>query len=370
MVENTPGAIAAPGVVFLVGIPGLEDALEAEALRAGFDGVTRVPGGVEIAGGLAEAARANMVLRTAVRVLWRVASFRAMHLAQLDKRSRKLPWADWLRPEVPVRVEAVCRASRIYHDKAARQRVAGALEAAGFPVSPEAGIAVKVRIEDDLCIVSLDTSGEPLHRRGHKQFVGKAPLRETMAAAFLWQMGFDGTQTVADPMCGSGTIPLEAAEIAAGLVPGRDRSFAFEAMVGGDRPRIEPLGALEGGRFFGFDRDQGAVQGALKNAERAGVATLCSFACQPLSALEPPGGAPGIVLTNPPYGARIGNRKTLFALYGSLGRVLGDRFGGWRVGIVTSDDGLAKAVGLPLTPSGHFDHSGTKVRLWQGEVPR
>jgi putative N6-adenine-specific DNA methylase len=95
---------------------------------------------------------------------------------------------------------------------------------------------VKVRIEDDLCTVSLDTSGEPLHRRGHKQFVGKAPLRETMAAAFLWQMGFDGTQTVVDPMCGSGTIPLEAAEIAAGLVPGRDRSFAFEAMVGGVRP--------------------------------------------------------------------------------------------------------------------------------------
>jgi putative N6-adenine-specific DNA methylase len=160
-------------------------------------------------------------------------------------------------------------------------------------VSPEAGIAVKVRIEDDLCTVSLDTSGEPLHRRGHKQFVGKAPLRETMAAAFLWQMGFDGTQTVVDPMCGSGTIPLEAAEIAAGLVPGRDRSFAFEAMVGGVRPGIEPRGALEGGRFFGFDRDQGAVRGALKNAERAGVAALCSFACQPLSALEPPEGRAG-----------------------------------------------------------------------------
>jgi putative N6-adenine-specific DNA methylase len=231
-------------------------------------------------------------------------------------------------------------------------------------------IAVKVRIEDDLCTVSLDTSGAPLHRRAHKQFVGKAPLRETMAAAFLWRMGFDGTQSVVDPMCGSGTIPLEAAEIALGLVAGRDRSFAFETMVGGARPAIEAPGGDAGGRFFGFDRDQGAVQGALKNAERAGVAGPCRFACQKLSDLEAPEGPPGIVLTNPPYGARIGNRKTLFGLYGSLGRVLSERFAGWRVGIVTSDDGLARAVGLPLAPSGHVDHSGTKVRLWQGEVPR
>jgi putative N6-adenine-specific DNA methylase len=95
---------------------------------------------------------------------------------------------------------------------------------------------------------------------------------------------------------------------------------------------------------------------------------MCRFACQPLSALQPPEGPPGIVLTNPPYGARIGNRKTLFGLYGSLGRCWASG-SGWRVGIVTSDDGLAKAVGLPLTPSGHVDHSGTKVRLWQGEVP-
>jgi putative N6-adenine-specific DNA methylase len=152
-------------------------------------------------------------------------------------------------------------------------------------------------------------------------------------------------------------------------VPGRDRSFAFEAMVGGLRPSVAGGEPLAGGRFFGFDRDQGAIRGAVGNAERAGVADVCTFACQPLSALEPPEGPPGIVLTNPPYGARIGNRKALFGLYGSLGRVLSERFGGWRVGIVTSDDGLAKALGLPLEPSGHVDHSGTKVRLWQGMVP-
>lgn len=322
-----------------------------------------------IAGGLPEAARANLVLRRAVRVLWRVEAFRALHLAQLDKRSRKLPWGDWLHPGDPVRVEAVCRASRIYHDKAARQRVEGALVAASIPVEAGAEIAVKVRIEDDLCTVSLDTTGEALHRRGTKRFVGKAPLRETLAAGFLWRMGFDGSQTLVDPMCGSGTIPLEAAGMAAGLVPGARRSFAFEAMVGGVRPEVAEAGVAEGPvRFFGYDRDQGAVRGAAENAERADVAALCHFACQPISALEPPEGVPGIVLTNPPYGARIGNRKALFGLYGSLGAVLAERFAGWRVGIVTSDGGLARATGLALEGSEPVDHSGTKVRLWQGIV--
>jgi putative N6-adenine-specific DNA methylase len=368
MADEAPGPVTAPGVVFLVGLPGLEDALEAEALAVGFAGVRRVQGGVEIDGGLAEAARANMVLRTAVRVLWRVASFRAMHLAQLDKRARKVSWLDWLSPDVPVKVEAVCRASKIYHDKAAAQRIGKAISDDGIRIAPEADIVVKARIEDDLCTISLDTTGEALHRREHKQYVGKAPLRETMAAGFLWRMGFDGSQALVDPMCGSGTIPLEAAEIAAGLVPGRGRSFAFEAMIGGQRPDIATPVRAPNVRFFGYDRDAGAIRGAGENAVRAGVSDWCHFACQPLSEFAPPEGPPGIVLVNPPYGARIGSRKPLFALYATLGQVLAERFAGWRVGVVTTDDGLAKAVGLQLSPSEPVAHGGLKVRLWQGTI--
>ncbi|MBF9061236.1 class I SAM-dependent RNA methyltransferase [Rhodobacterales bacterium HKCCSP123] len=399
MADDAPGPVTEPGVLFLVAVPGLEAALAAEAARHGFAGVRVVPGGVEIAGGLEEAARANIGLRCAVRVLWRVAAFRAMHLAQLDKRARRVAWRDWLRDDVPVRVEAVCRKSKIYHHKAAAQRIAGAIAAAGVPVSAEAEVVVKVRIEDDLCVVSLDTTGEPLHRRGHKAFVGKAPLRESMAAAFLWEMGFDGTQAVVDPMCGSGTIPLEAAEIALGLVPGRSRGFAFEKLAGsagsaGLKPGLRSWGDgapgssdggaggedgslrrgyLENGelgtRFFGFDRDDGAIRGAQGNAERAGVAAVCRFARAAVSDLQPPEGcAPGIVLTNPPYGGRIGERKLLFGLYGALGGVLRERFAGWSVGIVTSDGGLAKATGLALEPFGPVDHSGTKVQLWRGRI--
>ncbi|MDG3041220.1 THUMP domain-containing class I SAM-dependent RNA methyltransferase [Roseicyclus marinus] len=376
MADDAPGPVTAPGGLFLVAVPGLEAPLAAEATAKGFSGVTVLPGGVEVAGGLPEAIRANLVLRCAVRVLWRVAAFRALHLAQLDKRARKLPWADWLSPDQPVRVEAVCRASRIYHHKAAAQRIAGAIAAAGIPVSGDAAITLKARIEDDLCTISLDTTGEPLHRRGHKSFVGKAPLRETMAAGFLWQMGFDGTQAVVDPMCGSGTIPMEAAEIALDLVPGRSRDFAFAHLVGGGSegpcPSRSPpyLEEDEGGaRFFGFDRDDGAIRGARGNAERAGLSEICLFTRQTVSDLVPPEGVePGIVLTNPPYGARIGERKLLFAVYGALGATLKARFSGWQVGIITSDKGLAQATGLGLEALGPVDHSGTKVWLWRGRI--
>ncbi|UWQ95682.1 class I SAM-dependent RNA methyltransferase [Rhodobacteraceae bacterium M385] len=368
--------------IFLVAVPGLEAPLAVEAEALGFEGVKPVPGGVICGGGLEAAARANVQLRCAVRVLLRVAEFRAMHLAQLDKRSKKVPWTDWLQPGVSVRVEAVCRRSKIYVNKAAVQRVSGGLEAAGIPVAKDGAISVKVRIDDDLCTISLDTTGEALHRRGHKEFVGKAPMRETMAAAFLAEMGFDGTQAVVDPMCGSGTFVLEAAELALGLMPGRSRGFAFEQMVGGsalggDRSlrrgylKNEELGG--GGTlapaFFGFDRNDGAIRGAVANAGRSGVADVVRFERGAISDLEPPEGvAPGIVIVNPPYGGRIGERKLLFGLYGALGAVLAEKFVGWRVGIVTSDGGLAKATGLALEGGGPVDHSGTKVQLWQAAL--
>ncbi|QXT39913.1 THUMP domain-containing class I SAM-dependent RNA methyltransferase [Gymnodinialimonas ceratoperidinii] len=368
--------------IFLVAVPGLEGPLAAEAAALGFAGVKQVPGGVVCSGDLAEAARANVVLRCAVRVLLRVAEFRVMHLAQLDKRAKKVAWTEVLQAGVPVRVEAVCRRSKIYVNKAAVQRIAGGLEAAGIPVAKEAAITVKARIDDDLCTISVDTTGEALHRRGHKEFVGKAPMRETMAAGFLAEKGFDGSQAVVDPMCGSGTFVIEAAEMALGLMPGRSRGFAFEQMAGGSAlggDRSLRRGYLKNGEagedaplrpmFFGFDRNDGAIRGAVKNAERAGVAELVRFERQAISDLTPPDGvAPGIVIVNPPYGGRIGERKLLFGLYGAMGATLAEAFRGWQIGIITSDGGLAKATGLELTAFGPVDHSGTKISMWQAQL--
>ncbi len=361
--------------IFLSVAPGLETALRDEVAEASFASPRVVPGsGVAITGGWPEVWRANLVLRGAARVLVRVGAFRAMHLAQLDKRARKFDWAAVLRPDVPVRVEATCRKSRIYHDRAAAQRVERAIaETLGAPISPKAELRVMVRIEDDLCTISLDTSGEPLHRRGHKAAVGKAPMRETLAALFLRQCGFTGTEPVIDPMCGSGTFPIEAAEIAAHLPPGRDREFAFMQFAAFDAGAYADLrgAALATATtpdivFHGYDRDAGAVQNARANAERAGVGALTAFEQQPIAELKRPDGPPGLVIVNPPYGARIGNKKLLYALHATLGQVLRERFSGWRVGIITSEGGLARATDLPFLPPGPpVAHGGLKVRLYQ-----
>ncbi|WP_116132851.1 class I SAM-dependent RNA methyltransferase [Tropicimonas sp. IMCC34043] len=364
--------------IFLVCPPGLEPLLAAEARENGFAPAEPLKGGVLIRGSWAEVWRANLQLRCATRVLARIASFRAMHLAQLDKRARRVPWAELLRKDVPVRVEVACRKSRIYHAGAAAQRIERAIaEELGAPIVSEAtegAVQVKARIEDDLCEISVDTSGESLHKRGHKPAVGKAPLRETMAALFLRQCGFAGREPVVDPMCGSGTFVIEAAEIAAGFAPGRSRSFAFEDLAGFDATGWAALrGAAQrtipDQRFYGYDRDQGAISMSSQNAVSSGVAGVTEFACQPISDLVPPPGPAGLVMVNPPYGARIGNRNLLFGLYGTLGSVLKQRFSGWRVGLVTSDAGLARTTELPFLPNGPtIDHGGLRIRLYRTDT--
>ncbi|MCV2868994.1 class I SAM-dependent RNA methyltransferase [Defluviimonas sp. WL0002] len=365
----------APYEIFLAALPGFEPLLASEAREAGFSGIEESPGGVTCRGGWSEVWRANLTLRGASRVLVRIGGFRAFHLAQLDKRARRFPWANFLRPDLPVKVEATCRRSKIYHAGAATQRIVRAIfESVGAREAEdgEAAIRIMARIEDDLVTFSLDTSGEPLHRRGHKVAVNKAPLRETMAAMFLRDCGYMGAEPVLDPMCGSGTFVIEAAEIAAGLMPGRSRAFAFEGFEGFDAGAWATMKAATGPkrpavRFHGSDRDAGAVRMSKDNAERAGVAEFCTFACHPVSDLVRPDGPPGLVMVNPPYGARIGgNRNLLFGLYAALGSVLKERFAGWRVGLVTSDAGLAKATGLPfVAPGPEIPHGGIKVRLWK-----
>ncbi len=360
--------------IFMAAPPGLEQVLVAEAAERGFVDPQPVPGGVTVQGGWPDVWRANLEMRGAGRILARIGSFRAMHLAQLDKRARKFAWDQVLRPDVPVRVEVTCRKSRIYHAGAATQRIERALvEEFGATLSAEASLVIKTRIEDDLCSFSVDTSGAPLHIRGHKEWVGKAPMRENLAALFLRDCGFDGSQTVVDPMCGSGTFVIEAAEIAAGMQAGRSRRFAFEDLASFNaeawaamRRDVAVTGPV---RFYGYDRDDGAIRGAAANAERAGVSAAVAFQRQAVMDLMPPEGPPGLIMVNPPYGARIGQRKLLFSLYGALGKTLKERFSGWRVGLITSDGGLAKAAGLDWEPPGaSVSFGGLKVTLWQTRI--
>ncbi len=364
--------------IFAVATPGLDAVLLAEIEAAGFAGARPIAGGVGFSGTWPDIWRANLELRGATRVLVRIASFRAMHLAQLDKRARKIDWSAVLRPDVAFRVEASCRKSRIYHAGAAAQRVSRAItETLGAPMAEDAGLRIMVRIEDDLVTISIDTSGASLHKRGFKQAVAKAPLRETMAALFLRQAGFDGIGPVLDPMCGSGTLVIEAAEIARGLQPGRAREFAFESLPSFDadafarlRQTTAAISPETGVRFFGFDRDPGAIRMAEENASRAGVADICQFACIDIADLQAPDSeGPGLVILNPPYGARIGNKAPLASLYRTLGSTLKAQFSGWRVAIIATDQNLVRATGLGLEPAGPpVLHGGLRVNLWKAEI--
>ena len=362
-----------PFEIFLVCPPGLEPVLAEEARAHGFQSVRAEAGGVAIAGGWEDVQRANLVLRGASRVLARMARFGAAHLAQLDKRARKIDWASVLRRDVPVKVEASCKGSRIYHAGAAAERVANAIQdRIGAPVTAEAQVRLLVRIQKNLCTISVDTSGEPLHKRGFKEAVAKAPMRETLASLFLRACGYHGTEPVLDPMCGSGTFVIEAAEMAAGLHPGRVRAFAFEQLAvfdpsaWGEQKAQRPTPHETGLKFHGSDRDAGAARMAGQNAARAGVAELCRFTAAAVKDLQRPDGPPGLVIVNPPYGDRVGNRGALVGVHRTLGQVLRERFAGWRVGLITSETALAKATGLPFDPPGPFvDHGGLKIRLHQ-----
>jgi len=360
--------------IFLSAAPGLEAALCAEALARSFKAPRAVPGGVTIKGRWPDVWRANLELRGAGHVLARIAAFPVSHLSQLDKRARKVAWDKVLRADVPFRVEASCKASKIYHSGAAVERIERAISKEfGAASSPDAVVCLKARIERNVCTIAVDTSGESLHKRGFKEAVAKAPMRETMAALFLRQCGYDGTEPVLDPMCGSGTFVIEAAEIAAGLKPGRTRHFAFEHLVTFDpkawtQMREDNDTVSTALRFYGSDRDAGAIRMSRANAERAGVGNQIDFSQCLVEDLTAPVGPPGLVIVNPPYGDRVGDRRQLQMLYRSLGGTLLSRFSGWRVGLVTSEVALAKTTGLPFAqPSPPVLHGGLRIMLFQTE---
>ena len=362
-----------PFEIFMVATPGLEKPLLAESLANGFADATITSGGITITGTWKDVWRANLCMRGATRVLARLGSFMAFHLAQLDKRARKYPWGDILRADVPVRVEvSTSRKSKIYHAGAATQRIETALkESHGMTISADAPVTIKVRIDDNRVTISVDTSGASLHKRGHKEAVGKAPMRETLAALMLRECGYEGREPVLDPMCGSGTFLIEAAEIAMGLFPGRTRDFAFQQLATYDAEAWDALRTASDLRtpaqhFHGSDRDAGAIRMASANAKAAGVGDLITFQNLAATGLKRPDDPPGLVICNPPYGGRIGNQKMLYGVYAALGQTLKQEFAGWRVGLVTSEAGLAKATGLPFKPKGApIPHGGLKIWLFQ-----
>jgi len=365
---------AAPELrLFAVATPGLEPVVAAQ-LQAlpGARQLVPVPGGVEFTGDLATLYRANLWLRSASRVLLRLAELRALHFASLRRQIAQLPWERFAPSPVRVTVAATAHHCRLYHSSAVAERIALGIADRGIQVlpadSPRAApeLHLVARGADDLFTISLDTSGELLHRRGYRSEDAGAPLRETLAAALLQLSEWDGSAPLFDPTCGSGTLVIEAALLAARRAPGRHRSFAFQSW-----PTFAPalwsalLAAadaaerpLRPGLLYAADLDPQAIATARRNAARAGVEPLITWSVADLSHSRLPAGPPGLVLSNPPYGVRL---RTPQRLYHDLGR-LARSAPGWRLGVLTTDARLARAAG-PFTRSHPLFSGGLRVAL-------
>lgn len=323
-------------------------------------------------------ARANLWLRTASRVLVRVGAFHARALGELERRASLLPWDQYLTRGRPVHLRVTSRKSRLYHQGAIAERIGnGIREVTGE--SPGSALAnedasgdeqvVVVRVLRDECLVSLDSSGELLHRRGYRLATAKAPLRETLAAALLMASEWDCVQPLIDPFCGSGTIPIEAALLARKIPPGLNRQFGFQQWRGYDKMKWEALvgSAQRGilpdspGPIIGTDRDAGAVSAAMANAERAGVVANVRFEKASVSALKPPR-QPGWIVTNPPYGTRVGERQRLRNLYAQLGNILRRDFPDWHLTLLAAAGGLERQIGIPLRTILETNNGGIGVR--------
>lgn len=371
-----------------IAAPGLEAIVAGELRSLGFADAAPSSGGAAFACDAAGLARAQIGLRVASRVIVRIAGFRATAFHELERAARKVEWSRFVCPSSAVRVRVTCRKSRLYHSDAVAQRVREAILRAVPGISLEDGQDGKehedkpndatqlflVRLDRDQCAISADASGALLHRRGYRVAVARAPLRETLAAAMLLGVPWDPHTPLVDPMCGSGTIAIEAALLARRIAPGLERAFAAERwpeMPTGvfakareeARARVLPSAPSP---IHASDRDAGAIAAARANAVRAGVTDDIAFAEHAISDLESPPG-PGLLITNPPYGVRIGETGPLRDLFARLGQVARSRFSGWQVALLSADRTLESQTGLRFTERFRTSNGGIPVRLVTAE---
>ena len=367
--------------VFAVAAPGLAPLIAEEVREIGVTGETTEAAGVAFRTDAAGLYRANLQLRIASRVLVRAASFRAAHFSELEKGSLVVPWSRWIAAGSRVLVRVTARKSRLYHSDAVAQRVLEAItrtvtDVTAGDATEEDGEGnaqlVVVRIERDQCVVSLDSSGALLHRRGYRHDVAKAPLRETLAAAMLRAAKWDPATPLVDPFCGSGTIPIEAAMMARRIPPGLHRSFAFEQwpeferavwnqLREGLQQSVRTKGAAP---IVGSDRDAGAIGAARANATRARVEEDVEFVQRAVSLATPPAGATGLLIANPPYGERIGEVAALRDLYATFGKLSRGPFVGWKVALVAANADLVRHTGLGLRPHLNCSNGGIKIAIY------
>jgi 23S rRNA (guanine2445-N2)-methyltransferase / 23S rRNA (guanine2069-N7)-methyltransferase len=368
------------------------DLLAGELRALGLNVTREHPAGVSFTGPLQHGYLACLASRTASRVLLTLGTVPLDGPEAMYEAIRALPWEDHLAPEGTLAIDVVGQGPEwLRHSQFAAQKAKDAIvdrfrERSGARPSVDLGspdLRLNLSLMRQRGSLAIDLSGEPLHRRGYRQSGVEAPLKENLAAALLLRCGWPAIAAdggaFADPMCGSGTLVIEAALMAANVAPGLlRRRFGFERWRQ-HRPEVweELRGAalaerrpeaVSPGRFCGYDRDQGAIRAALANSGRCGVGDHILFERRDLAQCPKSAQPRGLVLVNPPYGARLEDVATLEPTYALLGAKLIECFPGWEAGVFTGHPPLGRALRLRAYRSHTFYNGPIEGRLLRFEL--
>jgi putative N6-adenine-specific DNA methylase len=368
--------MATPGIFATCG-RGIEPVLAGELRDLGAPRIEPGRGGVAFTGDRALLYRANLWLRTAVRVLCPVLEAAVTSPEELYDAVQTVDWSRYLTPDHTLAVDCNVRDSRITHSKYAALKTKDAIcdqfvERFGKRPSVDVErpmVGLNLHIYRDQAVLSLDSSGASLHKRGYRPIQTRAPLNEALAAALVLLTSWQGDTPLVDPLCGSGTLCIEATWIATRRPPGLTRRhFGFQGWMDYDvelwtQLRDEARHGVQKqlrAPVVGSDVRRDAITFAQGNARAAGIGHLTRFEVRDVRDFQPPAGPPGVILCNPPYGERIGEEKELRGLYRTLGETFRQRCAGWAAFVFTGNAALAKEIGLrPVR----------EVPLFNGKIP-
>lgn len=359
---------------FVVTTPGFEEVTARELKNLGLDVNKSVRGGVQFRGGLRELYLANLWLRSASRILVRLGEVGARDFPTLFQRLSRMPWGRFIKPGQGCDIRVASHTSRLIHTGRIADTCRDAIDKSlGEKCSRDlVDQKVYIRMLDDRCQVSVDSSGEHLHRRGYHLASVNAPLRENLAAGCLLAGGYDGSEVLVDPMTGSGTFATEAALIALRRAPGKDRQFAFmnwpkyrqglwrQLQVEAQREELSELPHA----IIAADNNPKAIDATLRNCESLGLDGIIQIYNSDMQKLDPPTNE-GMLICNPPYGERLGKNATLKALYRDIGTLYGQRFSGWKGMMLCPESELVKGTGINFSPLVRFSNGGINVALLQ-----
>jgi putative N6-adenine-specific DNA methylase len=361
---------------------GLEEILVSELRQLKAQDIAAGRGGAHFAGDQALLYQANLWLRTAVRVLMPVLEFHVASPDELYQAVRGLDWSKYMTVEHTLAVDCNANKSPITHSHYAALKTKDAIcdqfmDRVGQRPSvdlEEPMIGLNLHIHGEKGILSLDSSGQSLHKRGYRPIQTRAPLNEALAAALILATGWKGDTPFVDPMCGSGTLAIEATWLARSRPPGLTRRrFGFQGWLDFDvklwtELRDEARRGMHKewhGVVAGSDQRRDVVEMARANARAAGVGHLIQFEVQSLADFAPPKGQPGTILCNPPYGERIGTEADLRSVYKLMGEIFRERCSGWQTWVFTGNPRLAECIGLPVRQEKAFYNGKIPCMLLQ-----